>query len=84
MAISALDGMSFEPFLFSKAHSCFAPSIWRRLLMHALADLESRARMKFGIAITTTNPKTPTNRPTATHFTIISANELFPSGALIQ
>jgi len=84
MAISALDGMSFEPFLFSKAHSCFAPSIWRRLLMHAFADFDNRARMKSGIAITTTNPKTTTNRQVVTHFTIFSANELFPSGALIQ
>ena len=37
--------------LFSKAHSFFAASIWRRLLMQALAWEVARAYTKLGMAM---------------------------------
>src|SRR6266852_470507 len=43
-------------FLYSRAHSWAAPSIWRRLLMHALACEVVRALMKLGIAIAASKP----------------------------
>src|SRR5579871_4792300 len=42
--------------LFSKAQVCFAPSIWRRLLMQALCWALRRARTKLGIAIVASKP----------------------------
>src|SRR5258708_2263375 len=42
--------------LASRAHSWAAPSIWRRLLMHALACEVVRALMKLGIAIAASKP----------------------------
>src|ERR1700744_5641192 len=42
--------------LVSKAHSCFAPSIWRRLLMHAFCCAVVRACTKLGIAIAAKRP----------------------------
>src|ERR1700683_5438886 len=47
-----------EPFdlPFSNAHSLMAASIWRRLLMQALACDVARARMKLGIAIAANRP----------------------------
>lgn len=46
-------------FLFSKAHSCFAASICRRLLMQALSG-PTRAGFKFGITIAQTKrPSSP-------------------------
>src|SRR5882724_13495184 len=40
----------------SSAHSLIAPSIWRRLLMQALACDVARALMKLGIAIAASRP----------------------------
>src|SRR5947199_3463498 len=45
-----------EPFLVSNAHCSLAPSIWRRLLMHALVWAVVRAFTKFGIAMAASNP----------------------------
>src|SRR5213075_532087 len=42
--------------LFSNAHCCTAPSIWRRLLMQAFCCEVVRALMKFGIAIAARRP----------------------------
>src|SRR5258708_27071215 len=42
--------------LFSNAHCWAAPSIWRRLLMHALAWEVVRALTKLGIAIAARRP----------------------------
>src|SRR6266478_4347449 len=42
--------------LFSRAHSWAAPSIWRRLLMHALACEVVRALTKLGIAMAARRP----------------------------
>src|ERR1700760_3522973 len=54
MLLSA--GVEVAEALFSKAHSCFAPSIWRRLLMQALACAVVRACTKLGIAIAAKRP----------------------------
>src|SRR5664279_3892527 len=40
----------------SSAHCCLAPSIWRRLLMHAFFCDCVRARTKFGMAIEANRP----------------------------
>src|SRR2546430_1657290 len=48
--------VSPEFFLFSNAHCCTAPSIWRRLLMQAFACETVRARTKLGIAIAARRP----------------------------
>src|SRR5438105_3356964 len=48
--------VSVGPFLFSNAQVWTAPSIWRRLLMHAFCCEVVRARTKFGIAIATSRP----------------------------
>src|SRR6266700_505465 len=42
--------------LVSNAHCCFAPSIWRRLLMQAFVCDVVRARTKLGIAIAARRP----------------------------
>src|SRR3954470_745340 len=42
--------------LVSKAHCCFAPSNWRRLLMHAFVCEVVRARTKLGIAMAARRP----------------------------
>src|SRR6516225_3566042 len=47
---------SVEFFLFSNAHCWVAPSIWRRLLMHAFICEVVRARTKLGIAIAARRP----------------------------
>src|SRR6267142_236722 len=45
-----------ESFLFSSAHCWIAPSIWRRLLMHAFFCEVVRALMKLGMAIAANRP----------------------------
>src|SRR4051812_25798620 len=42
--------------LVSKAHCCFAPSNWRRLLMQAFCCEVVRARTKLGIAMAASKP----------------------------
>src|SRR3974390_3333789 len=49
-------GVTPEDFLFSSAHCCLAPSIWRRLLMQALACEVVRAFTKLGIAMAANRP----------------------------
>src|ERR1043165_335093 len=49
-------GASVSVFLFSNAHCCLAPSIWRRLLIQAFCWAVLRARTKFGIAIAANRP----------------------------
>src|SRR3954469_20268276 len=57
-----------EPILlFSSAHCCTAPSIWRRLLMQAFCCEVVRALMKLGMAIAA-------NRPIMATTIIISTN----------
>src|SRR5258708_1016537 len=46
----------FGPALFSSAQVCLAPSIWRRLLMHAFCCAFKRARTKLGMAMVASNP----------------------------
>src|SRR5437899_6208846 len=47
---------SVEFFFFSNAHCWTAPSIWRRLLMHAFIWDVVRARTKLGIAMAARRP----------------------------
>src|SRR5258708_37759614 len=49
-------GVTVWAALFSSAQVCFAPSIWRRLLMHAFCCAFKRARTKLGIAMVASNP----------------------------
>src|SRR3974390_804420 len=49
-------GVTPEDFLFSSAHCCLAPSIWRRLLMQALVCEVVRAFTKLGIAMAANRP----------------------------
>src|SRR2546428_1398038 len=55
-SISVATGMAFPFCLVSSAHCCFAPSIWRRLLMHAFICAVVRARTKLGMAIAANRP----------------------------
>src|SRR5215472_18863730 len=49
-------GEAFAACLFSNAHCCTAPSICRRLLMHAFFCEVVRALMKLGMAIAANRP----------------------------
>ena len=51
-----LAGLAVTVCLFSRAHCCLALSIWRRLLMQALAWEVVRDCTKFGMAIAANNP----------------------------
>src|SRR5687768_2177608 len=48
--------VAFGACFFSRAHCSFAPSIWRRLLMHAFFCAVVRAFTKLGIAIAARRP----------------------------
>src|SRR2546425_3827021 len=54
--VTMLATASPVPFLFSRAHWSFAPSMMRRLLKIELSWAFSRAFTKFGIAIAANNP----------------------------
>src|SRR5271157_3571424 len=54
--MSVLTGTSALFLPFSSAHCCLAPSIWRRLLMHALVWEVLRARTKLGMAMAASRP----------------------------
>src|SRR5882724_6701824 len=49
-------GAVLGPALLSSAQVCLAPSIWRRLLMHAFCCAFKRARTKLGMAMVASNP----------------------------
>src|SRR5580704_984360 len=51
-----ITGVAVAWALFSSAHCCLAPSIWRRLLMQAFICEVVRARTKLGIAIAARRP----------------------------
>src|SRR5581483_1066629 len=51
-----MDGVFVPVTLFSSAHCCLAPSIWRKLLMQAVAWLFERARTQLGIAMAASKP----------------------------
>src|SRR5579859_2754728 len=51
-----LAGLAVTACLFSRAHCCLALSIWRRLLMQALAWEMARECTRFGMAIAANNP----------------------------
>src|ERR1700761_7531448 len=52
----SLVGTTVALALFSRAQSCLAPSIWRRLLMQAFCCAVVRACTKLGIAIAASKP----------------------------
>src|SRR5579859_2390263 len=54
--MSVATGVDVAGILNSNAHSCLAPSIWRRLLMQAFCCEVVRARTKLGIAIAAKRP----------------------------
>src|SRR6266849_624592 len=54
--MSGYVGTAAAACLVSNAHCCSAPSIWRRLLMHAFFCEVVRALMKLGIAIAARRP----------------------------
>src|SRR6516165_9842368 len=54
MAVEA--GLALESCFCSSAHCCLAPSIWRRLLMQALACEVVRAFTKLGMAMAANRP----------------------------
>src|SRR5215831_6197586 len=55
-SMSVLSTAEPVDFLFSRAHCSFAPSIWRRLLIHAFFCAVPRAFTKLGIAMAASNP----------------------------
>src|SRR5690349_2449962 len=55
-ATSEVPGESVSDFLFSSAHCCLPPSIWRRLLMQVFFWAELRAFTKFGMAMAASRP----------------------------
>src|SRR6185295_16750410 len=54
--MSVATGVAMPVCLVSNAHCCLAPSIWRRLLMHAFICAVVRALTKLGMAIAAKRP----------------------------